>query len=1019
MFGGARRISFASTEDLCYPHEDQRLPASARVALERAHLLLANQRGSGCSNRSNCRMRSSSRRGSGRNQTFDGERSDMGRYHRSSSQQLEQAMSRLELARAYGMRASERNRKKQGTRSKSTSQQQQQHQQKNLRRSLSAGGALYTESIPENIACHRDAGYMSKRRAAAYLDGDDHEVRLHDWVRCSSMYRSDVSRDSQGSPVSGQDPVNPLFMSSTCISEAISGVADRVDRGVQTSVEIGGAFSKSECLKVEKQVQTEAPWRSVGTGQEGGDSAIVSQPLGGGDVAREAQQLYSGQSLRKGEDEPAADNPEEAEMQRRVEELRKSVAAMRSEARMLELQTEERVLLKEMSALGGYLRNARSLLASLDKITPLDGDNDTKANHIENAENRSVEKFEAQEPEVQSSGEADSDNELVADEQQSQPREMLVETERSVQEGGVVVEGRREEPANRDEMPRNQQRDRDALHSEEADSLEKGMNAGAVDLDTPRGRQGGGAQGGGNHSHEVSRGTSSTQDQDAGEEGGWGMDTTEMSHDDVCAGSPVNTAALELSDSEKEGEGAVMISGAGYVQPAPIGEESNDMDMDMDEEEEEEDMVHSFREFDLSAFNGGPRAGGGDESREVIEEDGSNVEDVIPSSSFTAAHSNNGMVINRRADAPAAGSEVVLPSQGNERQMSWMHAEDEFDDDDGELSLEERSMQMMMRMHDDQVKECGDYMSDYMAARIQRDGASLSMIMSDEVAEEDNETSNPRDADYEQDDQQVLMELESILQEEAVQATGNVAEGEEFESAKLDMSPRTWRLDFDIHEVEDCPTADTNINNSSSSNNNNHIITNENNINSSNGNNNNNMDAESEELLAAQESNRESVSSRELSTRTDSDYIEEFVEEVMRTFQSNTPDFSSAFTAPVPWKVFVDIQLARKSNKDQSIFDRCIFEALNEAVADTYRTCNRVLSINRSDDEEEGRYIALPPDEEWIYDVKNKVLKAVNHRSLHSDAIGAILSQDVFYLHNSVMDLHDELGEVQKEQLYT
>lgn len=205
------------------------------------------------------------------------------------------------------------------------------------------------------------------------------------------------------------------------------------------------------------------------------------------------------------------------------------------------------------------------------------------------------------------------------------------------------------------------------------------------------------------------------------------------------------------------------------------------------------------------------------------------------------------------------------------------------------------------------------------------------------------------------------------------------------------MSPRTWRLDFDINDVEDCPT---------------HTVSN----------NTTTTEAETEELLG-QESNRESVSSRELSTRTDSEYIEEFVEEVMNVFQSNTPEFSCAFSSPVPWKVFIDIQLARKSNKDQSIFDRCIFEALNEAVTDTYRTCNRVLSTNRHTEDEEDLCIPLPPDQEWVMDVKNKVLRAVNHRSLHADAIGTILAQDAFYFQNSVMDLRDELEEVQRDQL--
>lgn len=120
---------------------------------------------------------------------------------------------------------------------------------------------------------------------------------------------------------------------------------------------------------------------------------------------------------------------------------------------------------------------------------------------------------------------------------------------------------------------------------------------------------------------------------------------------------------------------------------------------------------------------------------------------------------------------------------------------------------------------------------------------------------------------------------------------------------------RTWRLDFDIH--------DENASN---------VIT----------------DTEAEEYVNALESNRESVSSRELVTRTDPDYVAALVEEMMSAFLRNAPEYSQVCTAPVPGKVFVELQGQRKPNKDQSIFDRCIFETMNEIVSDTYKMCNRI-----------------------------------------------------------------------------
>lgn len=50
-----------------------------------------------------------------------------------------------------------------------------------------------------------------------------------------------------------------------------------------------------------------------------------------------------------------------------IQGLKQSVAAMRQEARMLKLQTEEKVLLKEMAALTTYLSNTRIVLSCMDE----------------------------------------------------------------------------------------------------------------------------------------------------------------------------------------------------------------------------------------------------------------------------------------------------------------------------------------------------------------------------------------------------------------------------------------------------------------------------------------------------------------------------------------------------------------------------------------------------------------------------------------------------------------------------
>lgn len=142
----------------------------------------------------------------------------------------------------------------------------------------------------------------------------------------------------------------------------------------------------------------------------------------------------------------------------------------------------------------------------------------------------------------------------------------------------------------------------------------------------------------------------------------------------------------------------------------------------------------------------------------------------------------------------------------------------------------------------------------------------------------------------------------------------------------------------------------------------------------------------------------------------DAEYINRFIEDVMDMFLRENPQVVRPYGSCVPIKCFTDLQSTKPDCiKEQMVFDRCIFEAINDAVADVYRRCNRIEDpVGNSND---LLMLPLPTKHQWINDIKRVVLRAAEQPT-EVDVVDVLIDQDACFLHKKLLDLEDELVEL-------
>eukprot|EP00803_Ostreobium_quekettii_P002627 evm.model.scf_148EXC.4 EVM.evm.TU.scf_148EXC.4 scf_148EXC:44369-54216(-) len=135
---------------------------------------------------------------------------------------------------------------------------------------------------------------------------------------------------------------------------------------------------------------------------------------------------------------------------------------------------------------------------------------------------------------------------------------------------------------------------------------------------------------------------------------------------------------------------------------------------------------------------------------------------------------------------------------------------------------------------------------------------------------------------------------------------------------------------------------------------------------------------------------------------TDLDYISKFVDDVMGHFLTDLPDCVKPFGCVLPERCFSETQATKDCIREQSVFDRCIFEAVGEAVEAVYRRCNRVEGAV------EGplHRLPLPNKGQWIDNVKRHVLRAAEQPA-GVDVIDILLTHDAWILQQNLLDLDD------------
>eukprot|EP00803_Ostreobium_quekettii_P000959 evm.model.scf_12EXC.17 EVM.evm.TU.scf_12EXC.17 scf_12EXC:147502-154857(+) len=138
---------------------------------------------------------------------------------------------------------------------------------------------------------------------------------------------------------------------------------------------------------------------------------------------------------------------------------------------------------------------------------------------------------------------------------------------------------------------------------------------------------------------------------------------------------------------------------------------------------------------------------------------------------------------------------------------------------------------------------------------------------------------------------------------------------------------------------------------------------------------------------------------------SDLNYIGKFVEELMGYFLADLPDSVQPFGPVVPESCFLELQSAKPDCiREQSVFDRCIFEAVVDAVGAVYRRCNRVEGVTYAPFDR----LPLPDERQWIDNVKRQVLRAAEQPA-GVDVVDLLLTHDAWVLQQNLLSLEDEL----------